>query len=420
MAGYYDVYMCADGYGVGAFQNGWSSSAGTNLDTAANCSQPAGGSAAQESGKGLQVWSAEAANGAQAGAYWLDAPAGTSIIGLAYAGSFSAYGGWVAHWATSGGGGGDPVSDCDTSQSCIENDPGDTAWPVADASEIGFGLWCDASTCSKNSSDSMFGPAGSANVFNATVTIDEPSPPSLAHRRASPTGWISNKNAPGGGWAANASASDPAGVCNLNLSVGSLSSTNDVAPNYGSATPCSDRRRHRRPAAESLPQRRPGGGELHAPGVGDEPREHVGPRRAARQFSVECTGPSVAVTSTENLGAWYPSAQQVDVDASDESGLQGPVTCTVGSSSVTIPTAQLPYVLPVSQNGANSVSCTAENNVNYSTSANLDGQVKIDGQTPSVTYSGSTPAPAWVSGPQTITVTGSEPTQLSGIAERLL
>ncbi len=137
---------------------------------------------------------------------------------------------------------------------------------------------------------------------------------------------------------------------------------------------------------------------------------------SSAQFSVECTGPSVAVTSTENLGTWYPSAQQVDVDASDESGLQGPVTCTVGSSSVTIPTSQLPYVLPVTQNGASSVTCTAENNVNYSTSVNLNGQVKIDSQTPSVTYSGSTPAPAWVSGPQTITVTGSEPTQLSGIA----
>ena len=40
VAGYYDVYMCADGYGAGAFQNGWSSNAGTNLDTAANCSHP--------------------------------------------------------------------------------------------------------------------------------------------------------------------------------------------------------------------------------------------------------------------------------------------------------------------------------------------------------------------------------------------
>ena len=195
MAGYYEVYMCADGYGVGAFQNGWSSNAGTNLDTAANCSQPVGGSPSQESGKGLQVWSAEAANGAQAGAYWLDAPSGTSIIGLAFAGSFNAYGGWVAHWATSGGGGGDPVSDCGTSQSCLDNDPGDTSWSVDDASEIGFGLWCDASSCSKNSSDSMFGPAGSANVFNATVTIDEPTPPSL-RISTSPSGWISNRNGP--------------------------------------------------------------------------------------------------------------------------------------------------------------------------------------------------------------------------------
>ena len=244
MAGYYEVYMCADGYGAGAFQNGWSSNAGTNLDTAANCSQPVGGSPSQESGKGLQVWSAEAANGAQAGAYWLDAPSGTSIIGLAFAGSFNAYGGWVAHWATSGGGGGDPVSDCGTSQSCLDNDPGDTSWSVDDASEIGFGLWCDASSCSKNSSDSMFGPAGSANVFNATVTIDEPSPPVVRDVRI-PDGLDQQQERPTAGWTASASAADPAGVCNLNVSVGSLSSTNDVAPNYGSSTPCVGGHRHR-------------------------------------------------------------------------------------------------------------------------------------------------------------------------------
>ena len=54
--------------------------------------------------------------------------------------------------------------------------------------------------------------------------------------------------------------------------------------------------------------------------------------------------------------------------------------------------------------------------MNYSSSASLGGEVRIDAQTPSVAFAGSTPAPAWVSGPQTVTAAGSEPAQLSGIA----
>ena len=87
---------------------------------------------------------------------------------------------------------------------------------------------------------------------------------------------------------------------------------------------------------------------------------------------------------------------------------------------MTIPTAQLPYVLPVTQNGVNSVSCTAENNVDYSTSANLDGQVKIDSQTPSVAYQWLEQAPAWVSGPLTITVTGKGADAAVGDRQRFL
>ena len=134
------------------------------------------------------------------------------------------------------------------------------------------------------------------------------------------------------------------------------------------------------------------------------------------QFNVECSGPQLSVTSTENLNTWYPGPQTVEVAASDESGLQGPVSCTIAGQPVTIQQSQLPYALPVSQNGATSVSCTAENNVKYSTTTSLDGQIRIDSQVPSVAFSGSTPAPAWVSGPQTITVTGTEAQPLSGIS----
>ena len=88
------------------------------------------------------------------------------------------------------------------------------------------------------------------------------------------------------------------------------------------------------------------------------------------------------VDSTENLDTWYPSEQAVDVNASDPSGLSGNVTCTVGPSgsqqTVRIASAQLPYALRLGENGVNTVSCTAENNVAYATTTDLKGQVKID------------------------------------------
>jgi hypothetical protein len=75
-----------------------------NIHTASNCDGNDG------SGEGLQVWSAGSVDGSQAGGWWLNAPSGTSITGLIYGDAiFSAWGGWVAHWATSYDGSGDPV-----------------------------------------------------------------------------------------------------------------------------------------------------------------------------------------------------------------------------------------------------------------------------------------------------------------------
>jgi hypothetical protein len=409
-AGTYNVYMCEDGYGTAAFQNGWSEDAGKALATAANCAQPG---SSDGKGDGLQAWSTGQASGTEAGAYWLHAPAGTSITGLTYAGVFASFDGWVAHWATSEGGGGDPTDDCGTTQDCSTG-AGDESFPVANASLIGFGLWCDAATCDQNFSESPYGPAGSANVFNATVTINEPNPPSM-NIRTFPTGWISNENAPGGGWAVIAAASDPAGVCDLSLSVAGLTQAADVTPNYGSPTPCSTTEQ---PVQLNLDPCEPGGlgPGSYTPTASAENPAGMWSSATSSQFYVECSGPQLSVSSTENLGAWYSDQQTVDVDASDPSGLTGDVNCSAGQQTVAIAPSQLPYALVVSQNGASSVSCVAENNVGYSTSTSLDGLVRIDDQVPSVGFSGATPAPAWVSGPQTITVTGSEPEQLSGIA----
>ena len=405
----YPIYMCAGGYGSGALEDGWSSTAGKALATAANCTQP---SVPFGKGDGLQAWSSGAGTGTEAGGYWLHAPAGTSITSLTYAGVFNSEGGWSAHWATAENGGGDPTTgDCDSN--CSSGTFLDASYSVPNASLIGFGLWCDQATCDQNSSQSLFGPAGTANVFNATIWINDPEPPSLAIT-ATPHQWISDR---AGASAISASASDPGGICSLTLSAGSLVASNDVVANDGSSagTPC---RTGQVPVSLDVRPCQPGGlgpGQYAISASAMNPASMTSSTDGG-QFSVECSGPQVSVTSTENLGVWYSGTQYVVVDASDESGLQGPVTCTVGSATVTVPAAQLPDTVPVTQNGANAVSCTAENNVSYTTTANLSGNVQIDNQTPSVSFSGPVAAPAWVSGPQTVTVTGSEQAQLSGIA----
>jgi hypothetical protein len=424
LADVYPIYLCSDGFGTSALQAGWSSTAGNDLTTAANCKQPLGDTKAQEIGDGLQVWSVNQANGTMTGAYWLRAPAGTSITGLSFSGAFSSYGGWVAHWATSMNGGGDPTTDCGTTQGCVYDFPWPASFAVNNANMIGFGLWCHASTCAKDSSQSMFGPAGSANVFDAVVSINDPQPPALSvygtAYTKNTTGWISDRNASEGSpWSVYASASDPGGVCDLNVEIGSLSASSDATPNYGSstATPCPTSPT----AVLNLNPCQSGGlpaGKYTSSASAMNPANMTS-YATGGQIQVECSGPQVNVTSTENLTNWYTGTHYVEVDAGDESGIQGDVTCTVGPAgsqqTVAISSSQLPYSLPVTQNGANDVSCTAENNVNYTTTARLSGQVLIDNQAPTVSFSGPSPAPAWVSGSQTITVTGSEQQSLSGI-----
>ena len=198
-AGTYKAYMCQDGYGTAA-----SRTAGLERRQGSTPPPTAPSRAARRQGRRSAGLEREAPAAPRSRRIRLDAPAGTSITGLIHR-NVQLVRRWVAHWATSEGGGGDPTGDCGTTQDCTQgtlSDSGtlaDSSYSVPNASLIGFGLWCDASTCAQNSSDSLFGPAGSANVLNAAVTINEPNPPSLSITRF-PTGWISNENAAGRGW----------------------------------------------------------------------------------------------------------------------------------------------------------------------------------------------------------------------------
>jgi hypothetical protein len=242
----YPVYICGSGdWHAMAF----SANDYVRTASAQNCSGGVGG------GNGLQVWSTNGAAAASTGAgYWLQAPAGTAITYLTYAGDFSALNGWVSNWATNENGSGDPASwaDCPIT-GCDQTDGGvgsgnPVSVGVANASVIGFGIWCHAASCAPNNSLSWFGPAGSANVYSAAVDINEQNSPGVSvggNIWGENNTWISGTAPPSGGWTDSASASDPAGVCILHPYI--LNSggglvwgdwSQDVTPNWRSTTPC--------------------------------------------------------------------------------------------------------------------------------------------------------------------------------------
>jgi hypothetical protein len=198
---------------------------------------------------GVQTWSTGQGSGADAGAWWFYAPAGTTITGLAYTADFSAWGGWVSNWATEMNGTGEPApgGDC-SSTSCNKSDGGvDGGAGVSagvNSTLLGFGIWCHAASCPANSGSSTFGPAGSANVYEASITVEDPGPPSLS-AGGNLWGLPANQWIAGNNWTLSFGASDPAGPCELQAvivnSAGAtvLSDTSgDISPNDTEAAPC--------------------------------------------------------------------------------------------------------------------------------------------------------------------------------------
>jgi hypothetical protein len=259
----YNVAVCDPGAGNANNAMGFSANIADNIDSAQWCDGVG-------KSKGLQTWSSSATPGAHAGAWWFYAPAGTSITHLYYTGDFSAFDGWVSHWATNGSGTGDPdpSGDCPTAnQACTKGDGGvqggtSVSTAVGGGTTLGFGIWCDASSCAANHSGSAFGPAGSANVYVADITVDDPGPPALS---ASGNLWgLSPSATIAGGaatWTLNFGASDPAGPCELQAVIDSstgavvLSDPDNVAANYTVPAPCgaSSRGASWQPNLSSLP-----------------------------------------------------------------------------------------------------------------------------------------------------------------------
>ena len=244
----------ANTYTVDVCPNSWQAmhySANDYLNTTntANCS-------GEGKNDGLQVWSHNGNAGDSTGAgYWFYAPSGTSITALTYEGDFSMWGGWTAHWATSEDGSGDIADPCEPyGTDCNQGFKFLGAYKPESASGlnaslIGFAIWCHASSCPPSDiNDSDFGPAGSANVYWAQITVNDPNPPGLSaggNLWSAGGQWISGAAQGPGYWSLGYGASDPAGPCALQALivnggggwVQSDTSTN-VSPDYTQAAPC--------------------------------------------------------------------------------------------------------------------------------------------------------------------------------------
>ncbi|HLH66479.1 MAG TPA: hypothetical protein VKV27_12315 [Solirubrobacteraceae bacterium] len=363
-------------------------------------------------GLGIQVWSQGSVSGAQAGGWWFHAPPGTTITQISSNFRVSAWDGWVAHWATSESGAGDPYPgswDC-VSTDCDSYTPGgDMTAPVSNATEIGFGIWCHAASCPANDNSSWFGPAASDNVYDATITVDDPAPPSFGIDQGPLAGrptWVSAANAPSGGWYVMTTASDPAGVCGFEISVGSEDEQANVSPNYTVPAPCGASVRQTTFALNpcALPD---GSYVLSESATNPAGMVGYGPLNG-QTINIDCTPPTTEIASAPAPGRWYSTPQQVTFVGSDNFSGVGELRCSDGAHSGST------YTETVSAQGSTTVSCQAIDNAeNVGNTA--QATVNIDYQQPTVAFSGP-PQSEWVSGAQTVTVTGSEQQQLSGVA----
>ncbi len=363
-------------------------------------------------GSGIHVWSHSSASGGQAGGWWFHAPPGTTITQVSSSFRVSAWDGWVAHWATGENGSGDPYPgawDCQSTGCNSYTPAGDMAAPVADATEIGFGVWCHAATCPANDNRSWFGPAASDNVYDATITVDDPAPPSFSGDQGTLTArpnWVSAENAPAGGWYVTSTAADPAGVCGFQISVGSEQDQANVAPDYTSPAPCGASSRettfYLNPCA--LPD---GSYILSESATNPAGMVGYGPLNG-QTINIDCTPPTTAVASAPSSGRWYSSPQQVTFVGSDNFSGVGELSCNDGRHSGSS------YSETVSAQGSSTISCQAIDNAgNVGNSAGAT--VNLDFQIPTIAFAGPSQS-EWWSGAQTVTASGSEAQQLSGIA----
>lgn len=393
----------------------------------------------------------------------LQAPAGETVVGLAYRGGwYQGQGGWLSGWILNGDMSQNAVpsgDDCLTyvAAGCSVLDSGD--FNVPGAGSIEQVVQCDAAAaggtqCPQGVSGQVIALAVSSD---AVVELSDPSDaePSVsgtlwaaANGQGLSNGWLSGLNE-GASLSLGFQATDPGGVCTLTAAltnsngqiVASSSPVADaptvdtgsvVAAAYGLAAPftttqpCGGTETGTSTFAPDLSTLPTGTYYLNV--EAQNPGEYqAGSYSYATGTSladglplqIDNTVPVVTVTPSSSGNDWQAQPQTVTVTATDAAGSSGlaNIRCTTptGVSSFQVSGHQASEVLDVSTPGTDFVSCVA---TSVAGNESLPGYVSFDedSQAPTVAFSGASPAPVWDTGDQKVEVSGSEGISASGIA----
>jgi hypothetical protein len=399
----------------------------------------------------------------------VEAPAGEVITGLGVKGGLYIDSlGWLSGWTLNGNIDENALpseDDCLSYSSSECNVSGGTWFPIASANSVQLVMYCDAVAVPSGSCSTQSYFSNSVAAFNnAVVEVQDPgnaSPEesgslwSLGQGLGLSGGWISGVKA-GANLSMSFQASDPGGICtleavltdaggNLAASSGAVAQSptvdagsaaalaDNLPPPFVSTQPCGGPSTGVKTFAPDLALLPTGTYYLNVasqnPGeyqVGSYTYATGNELGSGAAIKIDNAIPSVAVTASNSNStngrsgeSWSAAPESLTVDATVAAGSSGlaQMTCTTpdGTASYPVSGDRASVVVKVSTPGSDSVSCDATSVAgNASTVASTD--FEVDAQAPTLIFSGAGSAPAWDSGNQTITVTGSEATQASGIA----
>ena len=406
------------------------------------------------------------------GSWGVEAPTGETIGGIALTGGTSmAADGWLTGWTLD--------ADMEQNAlppdaDCLSYTPGlclgtASGWyPIAGAESVQEVIDCDAVAAGSEScplpQEGTLDMVAVSEAQDVVVQIDDPgtADPEVSGSLwgagqgvGLSSGWVSGINA-GANLSMSFSATDPGGVCTLEAALTDDSGNIVVSSTPVQETPVTDDD-SAAAIASSLPApfvtTQPCGApdtgvNKFAPDLASLPTgtyylnvasQNPGEYQAgtytfaagdalARGAAIKIDNsiPSVAVapsdtssTSGESAELWSAAPEALTVsatDAEDSSGL-AQITCTTPSGTTSYPVSgdQASVTVSVSTPGDDSVSCDATS-VAGNTSAVASTAFEVDAQAPTLVFGGAGSAPAWDSGSQSVTVTGSETVQASGIA----
>jgi hypothetical protein len=405
------------------------------------------------------------------GSWGAEAPTGETISGLALTGGmYMAADGWLTGWTLDD----DTAQNAlPSDDDCLSYTPGlcsgtASGWfPITGAESVQEILDCDAVAAGSEScqlpQDGTLDIVAVSEAEDAVVQIDDPG---TANPGVSGTlweagqglglssGWISGIHA-GANLSMSFRATDPGGVCTLEAVLSDADGKTVASSTPIQQTPVTDAD-SAAAIADNLPapfaSTQPCGGTdtgvtTFAPNLAalptgtyylnvasQNPGEYqtgsftyaTGDALAGgAAINIDNSIPSVTVapsdsssTSGGSAGNWSPTPESLTVaatDAADSSGL-AQITCTTPSGTTSYPVSgdQASVVVSVSTPGSDSVSCDATS-VAGNTSTVASAAFDLDAQAPTLIFAGAASAPAWDSGSQNVTVTGSEAVPASGI-----